>query len=169
MQDEDYRVMVLNDTTMKVFRDGRIHTLFQRKNGTERWTDRAVVLDKDGYPRVFVGSRKNKRVNYLVHNVIALCYLGEKPEGYQTDHINSIRADNRLENLQYITQQQNIQKRKTKDGRNIKGYTLNKNGKYEASITVDNKKIYLGSYDTEEEARQAYIDAKLKYHNVKLD
>ena len=167
MEDEDYRVMVLNDTTIKVFRDGRIHTLFQRKNGTERWTDRAVVLS-NGYPYVLLGSKKNKRVNYSVHNVIALCYLGEKPQGYQTDHINSIRTDNRLENLQYITPQQNTQKIKMINGRDVKGYSLTKYGTYRASITVDYKKISLGCYDTEEEARQVYVDAKLKYHNVNL-
>ncbi len=55
------------------------------------------------------------------------------------------------------------------NGRNVKGYCLNNRGKYKTQITVDNKAIYLGSYDTEEEARQAYIDAKLKYHNIKLD
>jgi len=94
--------------------------------------------------------------------------LGEKPEGYQTDHINSIRTDNRLENLQYITPQQNTQKRKTMNGRNVKGYSLTKNGKYDAQIKVDYKTFHLGAYDTEEEARQAYKDAKLKYHNIKL-
>jgi len=167
MEDEDYRVMVLNDTTMKVFRDGRIHTLFKRKNGRERWRVRAFNLTQDGYPRVFVGSNKNHK-HYLVHNVIALCYLGEKPEGYQTDHINSIKTDNRLENLQYITQQQNIQNRKTMNGRNVKGYHLTKYGTYKAKITVDNKKIHLGSYHTEEEARKAYLDGKLKYHNINL-
>ncbi len=167
MEDEDFRVMVLNDTTMKVFRDGRIHTLFKYKDGREKWNVRVFRLH-NGYPCVFIGSRKNKRANYFVHNIISLCYLGEKPNGYQTDHINSIRADNRLENLQYITPQQNTQKRKTMNGRNVKGYTL-KNGKYVAKITVDYKKFYLGSYDTEEEARQAFIDAKLKYHNIKLD
>jgi len=166
MEDEDFRVMVLNDTTMKVFRDGRIHTLFKYKDGREKWNVRVFRLH-NGYPCVFIGSRKNKRANYFVHNIISLCYLGEKPNGYQTDHINSIRADNRLENLQYITPQQNTQKRKTMNGRNVKGYTL-KNGKYVAKITVDYKKFYLGSYDTEEEARQAFIDAKLKYHNVNL-
>ena len=170
MEDEDYRVMVLNDTTMKVFRDGRIHTLFKYKDGREKWKDRAFSLSHNGYPRVMIGSRKNKRkrANYFVHNIITLCYLGEKPEGYQTDHINSIRTDNRLENLQYITPQQNYQKRKTINGRNIKGYFLTKYGKYRASITVDNKKISLGTYDTEEEARKAYLDGKLKYHNIKL-
>ena len=168
MEDEDYRVMVLNDTTMKVFRDGRIHTLFKYKDGREKWTVRVFRLH-NGYPHVMIGSRKNKRANYFVHNIITLCYLGEKPLGYQTDHINSIRTDNRVENLQYITPQQNYQKRKTKNGRNIKGYFLTKYGKYRAQITLDNKSFNLGSYDTEEEARQTYLDAKLKYHNVKLD
>jgi len=56
--------------------------------------------------------------------------LGEKPEGYQTDHINSIKADNRLENLQYITPQQNNQKKRI-NGRNIKGYFLTKYGNIE--------------------------------------
>ena len=167
MEDEDYRVMVLYDTTIKVFRDGRIHTLFQRKNGRERWRVRAFSLSHNGYPRVSFGSNKNHKY-YLVHNVITLCYLGEKPEGYQTDHINSIKTDNRLENLQYITPQQNTQKRKTKDGRNVKGYSLTKYGTYKAQIKVDYKSINLGTYDTEEEARQAYIDGKLKYHNIKL-
>jgi len=170
MQDEDYRVMVLNDTTMKVFRDGRIHSLFKYKDGREKWKDKVFNLDKDGYFHVRIGQRKkNHKDHYLVHNVIALCYLGEKSEGYQTDHINSIKTDNRLENLQYITPQQNIQKRKMMNGRNIKGYTLKKNGTYEAQIAIDNKSFYLGSFHTEEEARQAYIDAKLKYHNIKLD
>ena len=166
MEDEDYRVMVLNDTTMKVFRDGRIHTLFKHKDGREKWTDRLFGLSR-GYPVISLSS-KNKRTYYHVHNVIALCYLGEKPQGYQTDHINSIRTDNRLENLQYITKQQNIQKIKTINGRNVKGYHFNKYGTYTASIKVDNKSINLGTYHTEEEARQAYIDAKLKYHNINL-
>ena len=166
MEDEDFRIMVLNDTTMKVFRDGRIYTLFKYKDGREKWRDKAFSLSHNGYPRVFISS-KNQRTHHFVHNIITLCYLGEKPEGYQTDHINSIKTDNRLENLQYITPQQNTQKRKTMNGRNVKGYTL-KNGKYVAKITVDYKKFYLGSYDTEEEARQAYTDAKLKYHNINL-
>ncbi len=57
MEDEDYRVMVLNDSTIKVFRDGRIHSLFKYKDGKEKWTDRPFRLNK-GYPRVWIGSKK---------------------------------------------------------------------------------------------------------------
>ena len=168
MEDEDFRIMVLNDTTIKVFRDGRIHTLFKYKDGREKWNVRLFRLNK-GYPCLMIGPKKIYKY-YFVHNIITLCYLGEKPQGYQTDHINSIKTDNRVENLQYITPQQNTQKRKTMNGRNVKGYTLTKYGKYVARITADNNKpISLGTYDTEEEARQAYIDGKLKYHNIKLD
>ena len=167
MEDEDYRVMVLNDTTIKVFRDGRLQALIKYKDGREKWKVKPFSLSY-GYPRISFGPKKNNKGHHFVHNVIALCYFGEKPQGYQTDHINSIKTDNRVENLQYITPQQNMQKRKTMYGRNVKGYSLTKYGTYRAQITVDYKPFNLGSFDTEEEARQAYLDAKLKYHNINL-
>jgi hypothetical protein len=48
---------------------------------------------------------------------------------------------------------------------NAKGYTKRKN-KWIAQIKLDYKNIYLGSYNTEEEARQAYLLAKEKYHII---
>jgi len=38
--------------------------------------------------------------------------------------------------------------------------------KYMASIKFNYKNIYLGLYNTEEEARQAYLDAKKVYHII---
>jgi hypothetical protein len=165
MEDEDYRVMVLNNTTMKVFRDGRIHT-FHNKRKT--WTNRKFAKDRYGYLKVDFGSHSlNNKVYYTVHQIISLCYLGTKPDGYQVDHINNITTDNRLENLQYLLKIDNDRKRLFhKKGQVIKGYTKRKNGKFEARIMNKGKYMYLGSYDTEEEARQAYVDAKLKYHGV---
>ena len=157
MEDEDYRIMILNDTTMKVFRDGRIRSY---NNHLKKWQD-LKYRDSHGYDRCSIGKKQ-----YFVHNVIALCYLGEKPLGYQTDHINSNRKDNNLHNLQYITHTQNTRERITMNNKPVKGYTKTKNGRFMSHIKVDYKGINLGTYSTEEEARQAYIDAKLKYHNV---
>ena len=160
MEDEDYRVMVLNDTTMKVFRDGRIHTFHNRR---KTWTDRKSVTNKDGYYRTGFGYPKKM---YFIHCIVALCYLGEKPDGYQIDHINNIPTDNRLENLQYLPKIDNYRKRLDYKNRPIKGYTKTKSGKYLAQIMHLGKGINLGSYGTKEEARQAYIQGKLKYHGV---
>jgi len=163
MEDEDYRIMVLNDTTIKVFRDGRIHTY---DNHHSKWVDRKFTLNHQGYYQLKIGKTGKVKKPY-VHGVIALCYLGEKPDGFQVDHINNIPTDNRLENLQYLPKIDNDRKKLFyKKDQVIKGYSKTKYGKFRARITHYGKYIDLGSYDTEEEARQAYVDGKLKYHGV---
>lgn len=77
------------------------------------------------------------------------------------DHINGIKDDNRIINLRSITHQEN-----QFNQHNNKGYSFNKNGKYEARISIDKKLIYIGSYNTESEAKYAYLEAKKIYHNI---
>jgi hypothetical protein len=80
----------------------------------------------------------------------------------ELDHINGVRDDNRIINLRSVTPQQNQWNRKT-----AKGYYFNKNeSKFRAKIYLDSKEIHLGYYNTEEEAKQAYLNAKEKYHII---
>jgi hypothetical protein len=77
------------------------------------------------------------------------------------DHINRNKSDNRISNLRSVTNQQNS------FNNNSNGYYLNKKtNKYLSQIRINNKSIYLGSFLTEEEARQAYLIAKEKYHTI---
>ena len=77
----------------------------------------------------------------------------------QIDHINCNRSDNRICNLRSVNNQKNQWNRKT-----TKGYHWHKiKNKWCCNIRL-NKNIYLGCYDTEEEALNAYLDAKKKYH-----
>lgn len=164
---EDFRTMTLNNTELKVFRDGRIHSYDKFR---KKWVDRKFRTNPDGYLDFGLGSYiYGTHKGYYVHYVISLCYLGEKPEGLQTDHINNIRTDNRVENLQYISLIDNARKRVDhKRGQPIKGFSITKWGRFRASLRHHGKYIDLGSYATEEEARQAYVEGKLKYHNVQL-
>ena len=80
----------------------------------------------------------------------------------ELDHINGVRDDNRIINLRSVTRQQNQWNRKTD-----KGYYFNKReGKFRAKIYLDWKEINLGYFNTEEEAKQAYLNAKEKYHII---
>lgn len=97
--------------------------------------------------------RNYKGMLYL-HRLITDC-----PEGMVVDHINHDKADNRKCNLRICTSQQNsMNKRKSK------GYYYRKDtNKWQAEIWYKRKKINLGCYSTEEEAKVARELGEIKY------
>ena len=98
-----------------------------------------------------------------MHNLI----MGYKDDLW-IDHINGDTLDNRRSNLRFITKQHNAVNR-----RGTKGYYLNKekyrqNKPWFAYIFVNGKQIWLGSFKTELEAKEARSVAENKYYpNVK--
>ena len=74
---------------------------------------------KDGY-KIIKGSIMNrgyryfqiqidgKRINHLFHHLVAYAFIGERPDGMVIDHIDRNPLNNRLENLRYCTQLENM-------------------------------------------------------------
>ena len=75
------------------------------------------------------------------------------------DHINRNRTDNRISNLRSVTYQQN------RFNTQAKGYCF-KSNKWVASIGLNGMDIYLGRFQSKEEAKKAYMDAKKIYHKI---
>ena len=65
----------------------------------------------NGYLGVYLTSDSGKPRLIAVHRLVALTFLGNPPPNTEVDHINSIRSDNRVENLQYLTHKENCQKK----------------------------------------------------------
>jgi hypothetical protein len=62
--------------------------------------------------------------------------------------------------LRIVNNQENCHNRTT-----AKGYSWHKRDKkWNATIVVNTKNIHLGCFDTEQEARQSYLAAKLIHH-----
>lgn len=69
--------------------------------------------DNKGYLRVRLLSpkfskHKDKRKTYKVHRLVALFYLDNYSEKIQVNHKNGIKTDNRVENLEMVTNKENV-------------------------------------------------------------
>lgn len=78
------------------------------------------------------------------------------------DHINGVEAGDGIANLREADQAGNNQNKRGWSGR-LLGTTRHGRG-WKASIVVDRKNLYLGTFNTQEEAHQAYLQAKKIHH-----
>ena len=150
---------VLYNPTLRVYRDGTIERYFNINHrwGKKGWSKIEKKLDPGGYIRIEVDKRK-----YKIHRLVAACFLGLDINDLSKtiDHINHNRSDNHVDNLRIATLQEQQWNRKEP-----KGYYFNKRKKkYQATIVKNYKNIFLGLFNTAEEAHQAYLNAKLTYH-----
>lgn len=92
---------------------GRIRSIdrvvFSIRNGKScpmRQRGRVLVpCNNRGYSAVSV---QNNLSPQFVHALVMKAFIGERPEGYEIDHINNNRKDNRLSNLEYVTHAENV-------------------------------------------------------------
>jgi len=92
---------------------GRVKSLSYLRTGKERLL--SLMMTDNGY--VFVGLNKhNEGRHYMVHRIEYEAFHGEIPkfvvtqkgnERMEVNHINEIKSDNRLENLELVTCTQN--------------------------------------------------------------
>jgi len=120
-------------------------------------------LDSKGYLRYSLSWKlKNKCNGYRAHQLVAIVFLGHKLCGMNLiiDHINDIKTDNRVENLQIVTNRFNTFKTQGKYSSQYKGVYWNKNSKkWCSSIRINGKPKHLGFFINEHQAHLAYQNA----------
>ena len=108
------------------------------------------------------------RQYYLAHR-IAWIYIKGNVENFkkmEVDHINLDKHDNRINNLRICNNKANNRHNRKKLKTNTTGYkgVFKDKNKFRSSISVNNKRIYLGYFDTAEEAYEAYCNAAGEFH-----
>lgn len=113
-----------------------------------------------------------KAKNHYIHQLVAFNFI-QKPEGSYivVNHIDGVKTNNNLSNLEWTTQSKNIShsydtglRHKTSES-GYKGVRAVKNG-FMTRICRDNKTTYVGTYDTKEKAYDAYIKAVAEYETT---
>lgn len=110
MREEEWRPCPRCETRYSVSNIGRIR---RDASYNSTYAGRIITLHEapTGYPLVTLrndgGKRGGKRI--LVHQLVALAFIGPRPTGYHVNHKNGIKSDNRVDNLEYVTPSENIQ------------------------------------------------------------
>lgn len=125
-------------------------------------------VDTKGYARHthYLGKRDGKyqQIAWKMHRLV-----NNTPVGMETDHINRNKLDNRRMNLRSVTNTQNQMNRNLQKN-NTSGYKGVKwsesSNKWVSQISVNRKRIYLGSYADIEAAWLARKLGERIYHDI---
>jgi len=119
-------------------------------------------IGSEGYKVTSIFNDEGVKKNMKLHTLVAMAFLGYKPDGTTKivcDHINNIKTDNRLSNLQLIGNRENSSKDKKGGSSKFTGVNWDKRlSKWRAQISVNGKKEHLGLFKYELEAAGAYLN-----------
>jgi hypothetical protein len=110
-----------------------------------------VFIAKNGYSQCSLYKNK-KHCSKNIHLLVVMVFLNHKPNGniIVVNHIDENKSNNRLENLELVTNRYNGQY----SGKN-NGIKKTKN-KFVPTLRVNGVLLYFGSYNTIEEALSAH-------------
>lgn len=124
-----------------------------------------LVLSENGYYVVTLVKNTGKK-NVLVHSLVATVFIDRNytSKGLVVNHIDGNKTDNNIDNIEVVTVRENstVCYRKDKKTFASKFVGVSKSGsRWMARMHIDGKSVYLGTFDCEKEAGEAYKN-KLK-------
>lgn len=78
---------------------GRVRSLYKNKI-------LSISRNKNGYCAIILYKR-GKLKRFLIHRLVYETFVGSIPDGYEVNHINEIKTDNSVWNLNLMTHKQN--------------------------------------------------------------
>ena len=128
------------------YEDGK---LYHKKNGKQ-----AGHLMTDGYFGITIKGRQ-----YRLHRVIWTMLKGQIPYGVEIDHIDRNPLNNDIKNLRLATRNEQMINRKHYGKKSLAKGVEKRGKRYRAFVYLNNKRFWVGTHSTLEEA----INARIKY------
>jgi len=161
---EIYRKIKGYNNVYQVSNLGNVKSL---KYGKERIL-KPHKLKISGYYQVAL-CKNGKTKGFKVHQLVAMAFIDHKPCRYKlvVNHKNFNKIDNKVGNLEIVTQRENTNKKHLNSSSKHVGVHLNKKSKkWVSSIYTNGKQRHLGLFENEINAHWAYQAAL--HHNKQL-
>jgi hypothetical protein len=103
-------------------------------------------------------SKENNQKKFKIHQLVSMAFLNHIPCGMKAviDHIDDDKLNNKVGNLRIVTAYENHRKVKN-NSKTSKYFGIYKqNNKWRVQILFKNKRIHIGLFKTEEQAKNAY-------------
>ena len=159
-QQEEFRSIPGYEGLYEVSNFGNVKSLGNNRTRKEKILK--LILTDRGYYKVDL-HKYGKIKTIKIHILVAMAFLGHKPDGTQkivVDHIDNNPLNNNLTNLQLISQRENVSKDRKNGSSQYTGVSWGKNtNKWRSIIYINNKVKHLGLFTLEEDAAKAYQNA----------
>jgi len=147
----------------QVSNKGRVKSL-DRLNSSDRKCKGSILkLQKTGNGYLKIELYKNNSYKrFSVHRLVMSCFKGDSE--LVVDHINGVKDDNRLENLRYLTNRDNVSRGMLNKTSKYTGVSWdNSKQKWRAYLRIDTIGYSLGVFDSELEAMETYNKSLYEY------
>lgn len=136
---------------------GSVRSRDRRNSVNSRIKGRVLkpMANRCGY--LFVDLHRGTRVSKYVHRLVLLAFNG--PSELHCDHLNGVKTDNRLVNLEYVSQRENTNRGHSLAGRSSPHYGVywcKQTKKWRSEILFSGKRYNLGRFENELDAAEAY-------------
>lgn len=145
------------------------------RNGKYPFLSKELILSprigNSGYKQLCL-TKEGKVYTRRVHQLVAITFLNYIPCKYKlvVNHKDFNKLNNNIDNLEIVTCRENSYHKHLKCSSNYIGVSWNKtSNKWESNILIDKKPIYIGQFENEIDASNAYQKVLFNYENEILD